>query len=131
MDTRQDYLAYHKHLIAQLAHKAVELLDAAPFKEDVHQDLSLRLNALTKTDMDDAFYTDGQSCLCKIIAAWPQLMASVPRDLLWFFGGDCLQFMPDEEIDRFQQLDEARFEAESTESPLDYNKLRQHIFGLH
>ncbi|AFU98027.1 PA2817 family protein [Simiduia agarivorans] len=131
METRLDYLAYHKHLIAQLAQRATELLESAPFREEAHSDLSKRLTALVNASPDDAFYTEGQACLCKIIAAWPQLTSSVARDLLWFFGGDCLQFMPDDEIRQFQTLDEARFEAESTGDTPDYGKLRQQIFGLH
>ena len=30
------------------------------------------------------------------------LLSLIHIYLLWFFGGDCLHFMPDEEIDRFQ-----------------------------
>ena len=56
----------------------------------------------------------GQELLCKIVAGYPQLMVLLPRDLLWFFGGDCLHFMPDDEIALFQTLDEQRHCAQET-----------------
>jgi len=49
----------------------------------------------------------------------------VPRDLLWFFGGDCLHFMPDDEIAVFQQLEERRYEAEQNDKPFDWNLEKQ------
>ena len=45
--------------------------------------------------------------------------------LLWFFGGDCLHFMPDEEIDLFQRLDERRYEAEERGETFDWNREKQ------
>ncbi len=54
----------------------------------------------------------GQDLISQVFHRYPQIAHLVPRDLLWFFGGDCLHFMPDEEIDLFQRLDERRYEAE-------------------
>jgi hypothetical protein len=51
----------------------------------------------------------------------------VPRDLLWFFGGDCLHYMPDEEIGLFQELDERRHQAELDGAPFDWNQEKQLI----
>ena len=56
---------------------------------------------------------------------YPQIAHLVPRDLLWFFGGDCLHFMPDEEIALYQALDERRFEAEENDEPFDWNQEKQ------
>ena len=53
----------------------------------------------------------GQDIICQIFQRYPQVAHLVPRDLLWFFGGDCLHYMPDEEIELFQQLEDRRFEA--------------------
>ena len=58
-------------------------------------------------------------------------MAILPRDLLWFFGGDCLHYMPDEEISLFQQLDEQRQAAQETQTPFSYEQARLAILGLH
>jgi len=49
----------------------------------------------------------------------------VPRDLLWFFGGDCLHYMPDEELQMFQALDERRYEAAQNDEPFDWNQEKQ------
>jgi hypothetical protein len=44
---------------------------------------------------------------------------------LWFFGGDCLHFMPDEEIQLYQQLDERRFAVEETGEDFDWATEKQ------
>jgi len=67
----------------------------------------------------------GQDLMCQIIQRYPQIAHLVPRDLLWFFGGDCLHYMPDEEIDLYQALEERRFEAEENEEPFDWNQEKQ------
>lgn len=54
----------------------------------------------------DAGYAQGQDWLVRIFTHVPQLSPAVERDLLWFFGGDCLHFLSDDEIRLFQQLDE-------------------------
>jgi hypothetical protein len=67
----------------------------------------------------------GQDLLCQVIQRYPQIAHLVPRDLLWFFGGDCLHFMPDEEIDMYTALEERRFEAEENEEPFDWKQEKQ------
>ena len=62
------------------------------------------LNQLQQSNHDDMYL--GQDILCQIIARYPQIAHLIPRDLLWYFGGDCLHFMPDEEIAQYQLLDE-------------------------
>ena len=49
----------------------------------------------------------------------------MPRDLLWFFGGDCLHFMPDDEIEMYQALEERRFYALENDEPFDWNQEKQ------
>ena len=67
----------------------------------------------------------GQDLISQVFHRYPQIAHLVPRDLLWFFGGDCLHFMPDEEIDLYQRLDERRFEAEQNDEPFDWNQEKQ------
>jgi hypothetical protein len=67
----------------------------------------------------------GQDLLCQVIQRYPQIAHLVPRDLLWYFGGDCLHFMPDEEIDLYTALEERRFEAEENEEPFDWDQEKQ------
>ena len=77
------------------------------------------------------FLIQGQHLLCRIVAGYPHLMPLLPRDLLWFFGGDCLHYMPDDEISLFQRMDEQREAAKESNSPFSYEKARMSIFGLH
>ncbi|MNC61936.1 hypothetical protein D3C75_1119090 [compost metagenome] len=67
----------------------------------------------------------GQDLICQVIQRYPQIAHLVPRDLLWFFAGDCLHFMPDEELDLYQRLEERRYEAEQSDEPFDWNQEKQ------
>ena len=67
----------------------------------------------------------GQDLICQVFHRYPQVAHLVPRDLLWFFGGDCLHYMPDDEISLFQELDERRHQAEQDGAPFDWNQEKQ------
>jgi len=67
----------------------------------------------------------GQDLICQVIQRYPQIAHLVPRDLLWFFAGDCLHFMPDEELDMYQQLEELRFAAQESGQPFDWHQHKQ------
>lgn len=49
----------------------------------------------------------GRNVLLRLQNQWPELWGEVDRELLWFFGGDCLHFLGDEEIRAFQERDDA------------------------
>lgn len=70
----------------------------------------------------------GQDILCQIISRYPQIAHLIPRDLLWYFGGDCLHFMPDEEIANYQQLDEQQADALERGESFDWVAARQGAF---
>ena len=53
-----------------------------------------------------------------------------PRDILFFLGGDCLHFMPDEEIQAYQALDELRYSAESQGKPFDWEASKEYLKKL-
>lgn len=67
----------------------------------------------------------GQDLICQVFHRYPQIAHLVPRDLLWFFGGNCLHFMPDDEIALFQALDEGRYEAERNGETFDWGQEKQ------
>lgn len=73
-------------------------------------------------------YDDGQELMIRLVRAYPQFVPLVARDLFWLFGGECLHFMSDEEIEQFQQLDEALADAQAQQHEVDYLQLRQAIF---
>lgn len=79
---------------------------------------------------DDGIF-NGQQLFCKVIANYPHITPLIPRDLLWYFGGDCLHFMPDNEISHYQQLDELRFAADDENRDFNYAQERTKVFGLH
>ena len=72
------------------------------------------------TEHRDSAYEAGQDLFSKIGTPQPQLMPAVDRALLWFFGGECMHFLSDEEITRFQHLDEMAAEAEAEGKEYDY-----------
>ena len=67
----------------------------------------------------------GQDILTQVITRYPQIAHLIPRDLLWFFAGDCLHYLSDEEIDLDQALEERRYEAEQNDEPFDWNQEKQ------
>lgn len=74
-------------------------------------------------------YQDGENFIDRAFRMYPQLAHLIARDLLWFFGGNCLHNMPDHEIDKFQRLDELRFAAEDKGEEFDYLNSRASVFG--
>lgn len=72
----------------------------------------------------DALYS-GQEILCQVISRYPQVAHIIPRDLLWYFGGDCLHYMPDDEIAQYQLLDEHQAEATERGEEFNWEQARQ------
>ncbi len=78
---------------------------------------------------EEQAYADGEVFLERAFRMYPQLAHLIARDLLWFFGGSGLHNMPDEEIEKFQRLDELRFAAEERGEEFDYINTRASVFG--
>lgn len=74
-------------------------------------------------------YDQGADFIDKAFRRYPQLAHLIARDLLWFFGGNNLHNLTDDEIGKFQQLDELRFAAEEQEQAFDYINKRAGLFG--
>jgi len=74
-------------------------------------------------------YEEGEIFMERAFRMYPQLAHLIARDLLWFFGGSCLHNMPDDEIEKFQRLDELRFAAEENGEAFDYINTRASVFG--
>lgn len=128
-----DSKQYHYTLINNLLKT---LRESSPFNTDnvTEEDTALiqAVEQLSSTDTyDETLIESGQWVICRLVAQYPHITPLVSRDLFWFFGGDCLHFMPDEEISLFQQLDELRFEQESETEKKSYEELRAQVFGLH
>lgn len=127
----QSYIEFHLRLLNAFVSQAAQQL---PFCEpDCNQDDLEFLSNLQQlpTIGGSEQLIQGQELLCRIVAGYPQLMHLLPRDLLWFFGGDCLHYMPDDEISLFQALDDQRQTAKDSSSPFNYENARAAKFGLH
>ena len=121
------HLDYHLALLNHLRSILVALGEAEQVPEESHglflerfDDLLLQL----PVDPLESQYL-GQDLMCQVIQRYPQIAHLVPRDLLWFFGGDCLHFMPDEELDLYQALEERRYEAAQNDELFDWNQEKQ------
>lgn len=60
----------------------------------------------------------------RVIAACGHRVPLLPRALVRYFGSDCLPYMPDEEIARFQLLDDYRHEAQAEGREFSYERER-------
>ncbi len=117
---------FHHH--RQLLNEFVEKLPAA-LKEVVQEEQALELidNLRQACEALDDNSADGwhlaQNWLFSFIGNHPQLTPVVPRELLWFLGGDCLHFLTDEEISRFQQV-----EDKSAEDGISWADAKRQVF---
>lgn len=99
-----DLLRYLRQVLQTLAEE-----DVVP---EEHQGFIARYDELIehmRQGGDDRYL--GQELVSQVFQRYPQIAHQVPRDLLWFFGGECLHFMPDDEIAKYQLLEERRFAA--------------------
>ena len=123
------HVKHHLELLAHLRTILVAVADAEVIPENHHalflerfDDMVERLN-----DSTEDLYM-GQDIISQVFQRYPQIAHLVPRDLLWFFGGDCLHFMPDDEIDKFQQLEDRRYAALDKGEDFDWNQEMQLMF---
>lgn len=121
------HLDYHLALLNHLRSILVALGEAEQVPEESHGLFLERFDELQEQLPQDPLESQylGQDLMCQVIQRYPQIAHLVPRDLLWFFGGDCLHFMPDEELDLYQALEERRYEAEQNDEPFDWNQEKQ------
>lgn len=121
------HLDHHLALLNHLRDILVALGEAEQVLDDSHALFLERYDELLAELPRDPVSSQylGQDLLSQVFHRYPQIAHLVPRDLLWFFGGDCLHFMPDEEIALYQALDERRYEAEENDEPFDWNQEKQ------
>ena len=120
-------VADHLVLLDHLRSILVAVGEAEQVPEESHSLFLERfdeLRALLPIDPIESQYL-GQDILTQVISRYPQIAHLIPRDLLWFFAGDCLHYLSDEEIDLYQALEERRYEAEQNDEPFDWNQEKQ------
>ena len=131
------YFEHHHNLINELFMFTRKNLSSNPESSQTGEnqteidELLNNLEGLAEASCaDESFIELGITTLCKIVATHPTLMPHVSRDLFWFFGGDCLHYMPDEEISRYQLLEDQRYEAEKKDIEFDYASEKAKSFGF-
>ena len=130
-DYDKNYTKFHVKLITAFIHQVAQ---QPPFcLQDCSQNDQEFLESLQQLNIVGGHekLIQGQELLCKIVASYPHLMQILPRDLLWFFGGDCLHYMPDDEISLFQSLDEQRQLAKEINAEFNYETARALVFKFH
>jgi len=121
------YLAYCQSLMNTFS------TDLEKRTEQLGEDDSLRQLAAGFAALSESphqIYTQGLDLVTRLFTTYPDFAPSFPRDLLWFLGGDCLHYMPDNEIQQHQQLDEMRHEAAARGAQLDYIQARANLLKL-
>ena len=128
MNTKLPYHRYHLALLTSLFDtlRAQTVLMAQVPEESNELFLERFEELITQLGAgdQDALYS-GQEIICQVISRYPQVAHLIPRDLLWYFGGDCLHFMPDEEIAQYQLLDEHMAEATARGEEFNWEQARQ------
>ena len=101
--------------------------------KDLPQDHPLRELALAFTSLDEPssdLYAQGPALTARLFETYTEFAPTFPRQLLWFFGGDCLHFMSDEEIAQFQQLEELRLAAAAGGKIFNFAESRAKLLKL-
>lgn len=101
-----EYLEHCKRRLEEFARDFLQRTrDLGP--QDGLRELALAFGELSAGDGD--LYAGGQALVSRLFTTYPDFAPLFPRELLWFFGGECLHYMPDEEIADFE-----RRQADST-----------------
>ncbi|MBA6412392.1 hypothetical protein H2508_04635 [Parahaliea sp. F7430] len=74
-----------------------------------------------------SLYQEGPQLISRLFTLFPEFAPTVPRELLWFLGGECLHYMAEEEVLVYQQLDEARGEAAERGEVIDFEAARARL----
>ena len=123
MDDSQ-YLDYCRGLLrsfnTDMTQRTRELEETDPLRQWVA--------AMADEQLD--IYEEGPALVQRLFSTYPEFAPLFPRDLLWFMGGDCLHFMPDEEIKIFKQLEHMRHEAAARGECLDLIDARAKLLKL-
>jgi hypothetical protein len=96
--------------------------------ENIEQQVEQLLEALNN-DQDYAFI--GQDLISHIFTMHPNIAHIIPRDLIWLLGGPCLHYMSDEELDKYNELDQKRFQADQDGEEFDWVQQKSAVFKMH
>lgn len=126
-----NYFEHHQTLIKALyLHCQQQLPFCSEQSSQVDDEFLTLLKTLSEaTHFSEQMQAQGQAVITRIIAHYPHITPEVNRDLLWFFAGECLHYMADEELDQYQALDELL--NSNTEENIEYAVAKAKVFKLH
>lgn len=120
MDDAQ-YASHCRELLKEFSGDMIKRTEHLP-ESDSFRELATAFAELSHGSRD--LYVDGPTLVSRLFTTYPDFAPTLPRDLLWFMAGECLHYMPDEEIAAYQQLDEMRAEAAAHGKVLDLRQAR-------
>lgn len=123
----QQYLQYGLERLAEFSRDLTTRTSHLP-EDDPLRSLA-RAFASANTDVE-VVYSEAPALINRLFTTYVDFAPTFPRELLWFFGGDCLHFMPDAEIAVYQQLDEMRIDAASRGEIFDFKAGRAKLLKL-
>ena len=127
MDDEQ-YLSHCRDLLTDFSRSLSQRTDALD-QDDGLRVLAADFKRLADGPSADVYRLAGP-LVDRLFTTYADFAPTFPRELLWFFGGDCLHFMPDEEIVVFQQLDEQRGQAAQRGEIIDLQAARARLMKL-
>ena len=123
MDDAQ-YARYCRDLLGDFATTFATRTEHLP-EDDSLRELARSFSKLASEAGD--LYVDGPALVSRLFVTYPDFAPTFPREILWFLGGDCLHYMPDDEIATWQQLDELRHDAAAQGKVLDIHQARSSL----
>ena len=122
----EQYLTYCHEQLENFAKDMATRTEHLPGDDTLRQ-LARAFEGIAGGELD--LYGDGPALISRLFTTYPDFAPIFPRDLLWFFGGDCLHFMPDDEIAIYQRLEDLRNEAVSRGETLNLQAAKASLKG--
>lgn len=120
------YLQYCRELLAEFSSAFAARTRQLPAEHSLRE----LADAFESLESSDDFYGMGPDLAARLFDTHTDFAPTFPRELLWFFGGDCLHYMADEEIAQCQQLDESRLAAARRGERFDWREARAKLLNL-
>lgn len=122
-------VSYRLVLLNNLQHQLQQLADSNAMEDFEDSPLPEKLLDIIQRIPEESALFEAQQLISNFIGNFPQLTPMVSRDLLWLLGGDCLHWMPEDEVELYQQLDELYHNALRADEPFDWVATRK-MLGL-
>lgn len=122
------YLEHHLQLLKYLQQLLVAVVQQEIIPEEHNEFLARYADMVREVSESQEGIYLGQEIISQVFQRYPQIAHQVPRDLLWFFAGECLHYMPDEELATYQLLEERRCAAIEQGEEFDWGKEVQLMF---